>query len=32
MIRVLVPKRAGSIKINAKGIFKGAIVVRGSDW
>ena len=29
---VLVPKRANSIKINARGIFKGAIVVRGTDW
>lgn len=32
MCRVLVPKRAGSLKISAKGIFKGAIVVRGPDW
>ena len=28
----LVPKRAGSVKIAAKGVFKGAIVVRGTDW
>lgn len=25
-------KRMGSIKIAAKGIFAGAIVVRGPDW
>jgi E3 ubiquitin-protein ligase mind-bomb len=27
-----VPKRAGSLKITSKGIFKGAICVRGPDW
>lgn len=30
--RVMVPKRAGSLKITSKGIFKNAIVVRGPDW
>ena len=28
----IVSKRQGSIKLAAKGIFKGAIVVRGPDW
>ena len=28
----MVPKRAGSLKITSKGIFKNAIVVRGPDW
>jgi E3 ubiquitin-protein ligase mind-bomb len=28
----MVPKRAGSLKISSKGIFKNAIVVRGPDW
>lgn len=26
------PKRVGSVKIAAKGIFAGALVVRGPDW
>lgn len=30
--RVLMPKRLASVKIAARGIFAGAICVRGPDW
>lgn len=32
MNRVRVPPRAGSVKIEMKGIFVGAKVVQGHDW
>ena len=32
VFRVQVPPRAGSRRLEARGIFPGAVVVRGLDW